>query len=173
MAGPGTALLKVAELAEFAGFAPEEQRYIEDALDLALGRAAPRESLQAHAAPALRDRELAYRELRALRYAVPAPGCRSALEGFMGALLRASAHDLACEGLGSFGSYRFLYERLLGARARPWLPSAFCAASVLPQIRPDRRKALLQSLTETAALAPAWSTSEPSFYPGSLAAEPA
>jgi len=58
-----------------------------------------------------------------------------------------------------------LYERLLGADIRPWLPSAFCAAAALPQIRPERRKKLLQSISEAAATAPGWSTREPAFYP--------
>ena len=171
---PGTASLTVAELAEFAEFAPEEQRYIEAALDLALGRADLREITRIGGNDAaLRERLAAYRQLRALRFAVPLPGCPSALDGFMGALLRASAQDLVQEGLGSFGAYRFLYERLLGAAARPWLPAAFCAAAVLPRVRPARRKALLQSLTELAATAPAWSRSEPSFFPRTLAAEAA
>ena len=42
---------------------------------------------------------------------------------------------------------------------------AFCAAAALPQIRPDRRKGLLQSISEAAATAPGWSTRAPSFYP--------
>lgn len=48
---------------------------------------------------------------------------------------------------------------------RPYLPSAFCAASALPVIRPERRKMLLQSLSEAAATAPGWSQREPGFYP--------
>ena len=53
----------------------------------------------------------------------------------------------------------------MGAEARPWLPSAFCAAAALPHIRPERRKMLLQSLSEAAATAPGWSDRAPSFYP--------
>ena len=55
--------------------------------------------------------------------------------------------------------------RLLGAEVRRWLPSAFCAAAALPHIRPERRKNLLQSISEAAATAPAWSVREPSFFP--------
>ena len=32
----------------------------------------------------------------------------------------------------SFSAARFLYERLVGAEGRPWLPAAFCAAAALP-----------------------------------------
>jgi hypothetical protein len=80
-------------------------------------------------------------------------------------LLRVTAFDIAQDRIEGFSAYRFLYERLLGAEVRPFLPSAFCAAAALPQIRPDRRKHLLQSLSEAAATAPGWSDRQPSFYP--------
>jgi len=80
-------------------------------------------------------------------------------------MARVAAFDLAQERIESFSAFRFLYERLLGAEVRPWLPSAFCAAAALPQIRPELRKVLLQSLSEAAATAPGWSDREPSFYP--------
>jgi hypothetical protein len=48
---------------------------------------------------------------------------------------------------------------------RPWLPDAFCGAAALPQIRPDLRKQLLQSISEAAATAPGWSPTAPRFYP--------
>ena len=38
-------------------------------------------------------------------------------------------------------------------------------AAALPQIRPNRRKGLLQSISEAAATAPGWSTRAPSFFP--------
>ena len=80
---------------------------------------------------------------------------------------------LALEQIESFSAYRFLYERLFGARVRPWLPAAFCAAAALPQIAPARRKVLLQSLSEAAATAPGWSDREPCFYPEKVEAEAA
>ena len=83
----------------------------------------------------------------------------------MGKLLRVTAFDVAQDRIDGFPAYRFLYERLLGAEVRPFLPSAFCAAAALPQIRPERRKHLLQSISEAAATAPGWSSREPSFYP--------
>ena len=92
---------------------------------------------------------------------------------FLGPLVRITAQDLAQERLDSFSAYRFLYERLLGGRVRPFLPAAFCGAAALPQIRPDRRKMLLQSLSEAAATAPAWSTREPAFYPERMVDEAA
>jgi hypothetical protein len=175
MAKPGNASLTIAELREFAGFTEDEQLFIERSLDVGLGRgdAFKQWSGRAGDAAAIRSQYLAYRELRALREAIP---CETSLDGvhdFMGTLMRITAQDLAQEQLTSFSAYRFLYERLLGAKARPWLPAAFCGAASLPQIRPFRRKTLLQSLSEAAATAPAWSEREPCFYPEKVEAEAA
>jgi hypothetical protein len=175
MAKTGTASLTIAELREFASFTEAEQLFIERGLDIGLGRgdAFKLWSKQAGDKAAIRQQYLAYRELRALKNSVP---CETTLEGiqeFIGPLLRITAQDLAQEQIDSFSAYRFLYERLLGAKARPWLPSAFCGAAALPQIRPARRKMLLQSLSEAAATAPGWSEREPCFYPEKVEAEAA
>ena len=133
MAKTGTASLTIAELREFASFTEDEQLFIERGLDIGLGRgdAFKLWSRGAGDKAAIRTQYLAYRELRALREAIP---CESSLDGvheFIGALIRITAQDLAQEQLASFSAYRFLYERLLGARARPWLPAA--DPSVPPQ----------------------------------------
>jgi hypothetical protein len=167
MAKTGTASLTIAELREFAGFAPAEQRYIKRSLDIGLSRqdAFRRWARGPAETASIRGQYLIYQELRSLRGRVPAEDDLAALEPFMGKLLRVTAYDIAQDRLTSFAAYRFLYERLLGAEVRPFLPSAFCAAAALPQIRPARRKQLLQSISEAAATAPAWSSCEPSFYP--------
>jgi len=175
MARTGTASLTIAELREFASFTEDEQLFIERSLDVGLGRgdAFKQWSGRAGDVDAIRSQYLAYRELRALRDTIP---CETSLDGvhdFMGTLMRITAQDLAQEQLTSFSAYRFLYERLLGAKARPWLPAAFCGAAALPQIRPFRRKTLLQSLSEAAATAPAWSEREPCFFPEKVEAEAA
>ncbi len=172
MAKSGTASLTIAELREFASFTEDEQLFIERSLDVGLARG-DAFKLWSGDADAIRSQYLAYRELKALREAIP---CESSLEGvqdFMGTLTRITAQDLVQEQITSFSAYRFLYERLLGARARPWLPAAFCGAAALPQIRPCRRKTLLQSLSEAAATAAAWSEREPCFYPEKVEAEAA
>ena len=43
--------------------------------------------------------------------------------------------------------------------------SAFCSAAALPHLHPDRRRVLLQSISESAATAPGWSSREPVFWP--------
>ncbi|MEL1251846.1 hypothetical protein [Aurantiacibacter gilvus] len=168
--------LTIAEMREFAGFTAEEQLFIERSLDIALGRADAFKAWSRNSEDqrTIRSQYLAYRELRHLRALIP--GDKEGFDGveeFMGTLLRISAQDLAQEQLDSFSAYRFLYERLLGAAVRPHLPAAFCGAAALPQIRPERRRVLLQSLSEAAATAPAWSKREPAFFPEKVEAEAA
>ena len=162
-----TASMTIAEMREFASFAPCEQRYIRRSLDIGLGRqdAFKLWARDASENAAIRQQYVAYQDLKALRTAIPAEACVEGIDGFLGALARIAAFDLGQERIASFAAFRFLYERLLGADVRPWLPSTFCAAAALPQIRPERRKILLQSLSEAAATAPGWSTQPPSFYP--------
>jgi len=159
--------LTIAELREFASFAPAEQRYIKRSLDVGLGRqdAFKLWARNADERSAIRSQYVAYQDLKALRDSLPDENSLEGIDLFMGKLVRVSAFDLAQERLGGFSPYRFLYERLLGAAVRPFLPSAFCGAAALPQIRPERRKGLLQSLSESAATAPGWSDRQPAFFP--------
>ena len=167
MSNAATTSLTIAELREFASFAPAEQRYIKRSLDVGLGRqdAFKLWARDGEESSSIRSQYVVYQELKTLRGELPSETSFEALEGFLGKLVRVTAFDLAQERLECFSSYRFLYERLLGPEIRPWLPSAFCAAAALPQIRPDRRKGLLQSLSEAAATAPGWSTRAPCFFP--------
>jgi hypothetical protein len=167
MGNTGTASLTINELREFAGFTPCEQRYIRRSLDIGLGRqdAFKLWARNADEIASIRSQYVAYQDLKGLRSDLPDETSLEGLDDFVGKLVRVSAFDLAQDRISCFSAYRFLYERLLGAAVRPWLPSAFCAASALPQIRPDRRKGLLHSISEAAATAPGWSTREPCFYP--------
>ena len=165
------ASLTIAELREFAGFTNAEQRYIKRSLDIGLGRqdAFKLWARNPDETAAIRSQYVLYQELKGLRGEMPEGaggiGGFDGIEQFMGTLIRLTAFDLAQERLTGFSAYRFLYERLLGAEVRPWLPSAFCAAAALPQIRPERRRGLLQSISEAAATAPGWSARAPTFYP--------
>lgn len=163
----GTASMTINEMREFANFSAAEQRYIKRSLDIGLGRQdafklwARNEGENA----AIRSQYIAYQELKALQEIIPHDATIHGIEAFIGKLVRVAVFDLSQDKISCFSAFRFLYERLLGADVRPWLPSAFCAASALPQIRPDSRKQLLQSLSEAAATAPGWSDREPAFYP--------
>ena len=170
-----TASLMINELREFASFSPCEQRYIKRSIDIGLGRqdAFKLWARDASEIASIRSQYVAYQELKGLRGSIPAEDTLDGLDAFMGKLVRMAAFDLGQDKLESFSSFRFLYERILGARIRPWLPAAFCASSALPQIRPDRRKQLLHSISEAAATAPGWSESEPSFFPERIEKEAA
>jgi hypothetical protein len=160
-------LMPIAEMREFAGFTPSEQRYIKRSLDIGLARcdAFRLWGRSESENTAIRRQYVAYQDLKSLRALIPHEGSAHEVEHLLGKLVRLAAFDLEQERIASFAAFRFLYERLLGARVRPYLPAAFCAASALPSIRPERRKLLLQSLSEAAATAPGWSPREPSFYP--------
>lgn len=167
MAVKNAASMTISEMREFASFSPAEQRYIRRSLDIGLGRqdAFKLWARSADENAAIRSQYVAYQDLKLLRSAIPAETGFECVEAFIGKLTRVAAFDLAQDRIESFSAFRFLYERLLGAESRPWLPSAFCAAAALPQIKPSRRKLLLQSLSEAAATAPGWSDRAPSFYP--------
>lgn len=156
-----------AEMREFASFAPCEQRYIRRSLDVGLGRndAFRLWARSGEEIASIRGQYVVYQDLKLLRNDIGDPEGLDAIESVMGPLLRVTTFDLTQERLTSFCAYRFLYERLLGANIRRWLPGAFCGAAALPQIRPERRKVLLQSISEAAATAPGWSAREPVFFP--------
>jgi len=96
---------------------------------------------------------------------VPDDSGLDAVEPFMTPLITITAFDLGQGRLTTFSAYRFLYERLIGAEVRPWLPAAFCAAAALPHLHPELRRKLLQSISEAAATASGWSTRQPAFFP--------
>tara|TARA_R100001129_G_scaffold135271_1_gene96786 strand:- start:420 stop:953 length:534 start_codon:yes stop_codon:yes gene_type:complete len=167
MATKNTTSLSIAEMREFANFSPCEQRFIRRNLDIGLGRCDAFKLWARNAGENvdIRRQYVAYQDLKALRHSIPESDSSDSISPFIGQLSRLAAFDLAQERLDGFSPFRFLYERLLGAEIRPWLPSAFCAGAAMPHLRPARRKLLLQSLSEAAATAPAWSTRAPSFYP--------
>ncbi len=159
--------MTLAEIKEFASFPASTQRYIRRSLDIGLMRedALGRWSRDVVEAASIRAQTRVYGRLEDLRLSIPDDSGLEAIEPFMAPLVTVSAFDLGQDRLCSFGAYRFLYERLLGASVRPWLPGAFCAAAALPHLHPDRRRLLLQSISEAAATAAGWSAREPSFFP--------
>jgi len=166
-ARPADGAMTLAEMKEFASFAAGTQRYIRRSLDIGLERedAMERWSRDVVEAASIRAQIRIYERLEEVRALVPDDSGLDAVEPFFSPLVIVSAFDLGQDRLPSFGAYRFLYERLIGAHVRPWLPSAFCAAAALPHLHPEKRRLLLQSISEAAATAPGWSNREPCFYP--------
>lgn len=164
---PAEGAMTLAEMKEFAGFAAATQRYIRRSLDIGLDRddALARWSRDTVEAASIRAQARIYQRLNALRQIVPDDSGLDAVEPFMTPLISLAAFDLGQGRLTSFSAFRFLYERLLGAEVRPWLPAAFCAAAALPHLHPDLRRRLLQSISEAAATASGWSNRKPNFFP--------
>jgi len=152
---------------EFASFPSATQRYIRRSLDIGLHRRDAMElwSRDIVEAASIRAQARIYDRIEEIKLMVPDDSGLEQVEPFMAPLVTVSAFDLGQDRLASFSSYRFLYERLLGAGSRPWLPGAFCAAASLPHLHPEKRRVLLQSISEAAATAVGWSNREPSFYP--------
>ncbi|QLC25903.1 hypothetical protein HFP57_13300 [Parasphingopyxis algicola] len=164
---PQPGALALAEMKEFASFEAGTQRYVRRSLDVGLERrdAIRRWSRDMVEAASIKAQRSVYRRLEDIRETIPDDSGLDSVEPFMGPLVTVSAFDLGQDRLPSFSAYRFLYERLLGPYIRPWLPGSFCAAAALPHIHPERRRTLLQSISEAAATAPGWSNRAPAFYP--------
>lgn len=160
-------VMTLAEMKEFAGFAAATQRYVRRSLDIGLERddALARWSRDVVEAASIRAQARVYLRLPEIRATVPDDSGLEAIERFMAPLVMVTAFDLGQGRMTSFSAYRFLYERLIGAQARPWLPGAFCAAAALPHLHPELRRKLLQSISEAAATASGWSNRQPSFFP--------
>ena len=155
------------EMAEFGSFAKGAQRYIRRSLDVGLRRrdAVRRWARDPGEAEQIATQARYYRRLDEIRSLIPDDNAIEAMAPLMAPLIELTAFDLAAPRLTCFASYRFLYERLLGAAVRPWLPAAFCAAASLPHLHPDRRRHLLQTISDAAATSPGWSNREPAFFP--------
>ncbi|MEZ0495367.1 hypothetical protein [Sphingomonas sp. IW22] len=164
---PAEGAMALAEMKEFAAFSAATQRYVRRSLDIGLDRddALARWSRDIVEAASIRAQARMYDRLPELRAMVPEDNGLDSVEPFMAPLVTLSAFDLGQGRLTTFSAYRFLYERLIGAEARPWLPAAFCSAAALPTLHPDLRRRLLQSISEAAATASGWSARQPSFYP--------
>ena len=155
------------EMKLFASFSAAEQRYIRRSLDVGLPRGDAvacwaRNSAEAASIEAQARR---YRMLDLIRACVPDDEAPAEAEAFLASLTTLSVSDLVEGKLASFDAYRFLYERLVGPEARPWLVSAFCAAAAQPGIHPELRKQLLQSIPVMDVIAAGWSIRAPLFYP--------
>lgn len=164
---PAEGAMTLAEMKEFAGFSAATQRYVRRSLDVGLERddALSRWSRDVVEAASIRAQSRMYDRLHEIRALIPDDSGLDAVEPFMAPLVTVTAFDLSQGRLTTFSAYRFLYERLIGAEVRPWLPAAFCSSAALPHLHPDLRRKLLQSISEAAATASGWSNRQPAFYP--------
>ena len=163
---PASGALLISEMKEFASFSKATQRYIRRSLDVAYGR---RDAIECWARDEARPLDpRPGPDLQAARPSAPA-GSRRQRPRHDRAVHRHADHP--CGVRPRPGPPAELRRLPLPLRApdrrssRPWLPAAFCAAAALPHLHPDRRRTLLQSISESAATAPGWSSREPVFWP--------
>lgn len=164
---PPSGAMLINEMKEFAGFEKATQRYIRRSLDVGLGRcdAIARWSRDPGESACIRAQQRAYRGLEEIRRLVPDDNGLDRTAPLIGPLVALLGFDLGQGRLPCFASCRFLYERLLGAPVRPFLPTAFCAAATLPHLHPEHRLQLIMTLPQEAVTAAGWSTRAPRFHP--------
>lgn len=164
----GQGALIFAEMQEFGSFGPNTQYYIRRSLDAAHAPelAVDRWARSEDEVDSIQAQTHVYRLLPVVRGSLPVCGALAAADALLFPLIAMSVFDLSGGEIATFSQYRFLYERLLGADIRPWLPSAFAAAAALPHVMPHQRHALLASLGD---FTDRWSSREPAFYPAWLA----
>lgn len=154
------------EMKLFAEFSAAEQRFIRRSLDVGLNRGDA--NLWAREPEELREIEAQrrrYRSLELIEACIPDDIDPEGTDIFIAPLINLVAADLAEGKLKDFEALRFLYERLLGPRIRPWLLSAFCAAAASPCVHPEQRRKLLQSIPVQDAIAAGWSGRPSLFFP--------
>lgn len=155
------------EMKLFASFSAAEQRYIRRSLDVGLkrGDAVDCWSRSSAEAEAIEGQARRYLVLDLIRACAPDDDAPEEAEAFLASLITLSVSDLREGKIACFDAYRFLYERLVGAEARPWLVSAFCAAAAQPGVHPELRRQLLQSIPVMDVVAAGWSIRPPLFFP--------
>jgi hypothetical protein len=161
----GAGEMMFAEMQEFASFGIETQHYICRSLDIALSvNLSPagwaRSEREAHDIFAQKQ---AYRLLPGIRAEMPRADGFMNSEAFLLPLIAVSTFDVTCGPIASFPEYRFLYERLLGPKVRPWLASAFLAAAASPHFPSEIRQRLVRSVNS--GLTDRWSSAHPAYQP--------
>jgi hypothetical protein len=161
----GAGEMMFAEMEEFASFGIEAQHYICRSLDVAhRPNISPadwaRDERESHDIFA---QKRAYGLLSGIRAAIPGSDGFMDAEAFLLPLIAVSTFDVTCGPICSFAEYRFLYERLLGPKVRPWLASAFLAAAASPHLPAEIRLGLVMSVNS--GLTDCWSSAEPAYRP--------
>jgi hypothetical protein len=155
------------EMQELAQLPSAAQRYIRRSLDIRFKRWENLSKIARNDDEAVSvDRQIVlYNRLDAVRNAIPGSGDDDAsVTRFISMAAEVTAFDLGQQKLRSFAAYRFLYERLLGAAARPWLLSVFVMCATLADLEPAHRVELVRSIDPKSA-ANHWSSLEPQFVP--------
>src|SRR4029453_19083926 len=79
-----------------------------------------------------------YDRIDAVIEAIPVDDDVASVTRFTSLIAPLIAFDIGERKLDSFAALGFLYERLLGAAARPWLPAFFMLVVIRPELAPHR-----------------------------------
>ena len=155
----------IEQLREFTSFTRQSQRFICCSLDTAFAPdiSPTHWARNAAEADAIAAQKQVYKALPSIRASIPRDCAPVDAEAFLYPLMEMTAFDISCAKIASFAQYRFLYERLVGARVRPWLATPFLAAVSLPYIPGGVRHALIATAGD--ALADEWPQEEPAYWP--------
>lgn len=94
---------------------------------------------------AISEQQFYYRELQK---AVPQSLAHWEQSQFMRIAHRCALWDLDWGAIKSYAQFEFLYARILGSDAIPFLPSVFAAAALAPNLDQEFGRALLRTLPD-------------------------
>lgn len=166
LTAPPAGIQMFREMQELAQLSSAAQRYIRRSLDVASERwdRLDETTRTEEEVESVSRQAGLYRKLRSIRASIPASEDEAETVHFISMTAELTAFDLAQGKIRSFAAYRFLYERLLGAAARPWLLSVFVMCASLAPTNPLLRSELLKSIDEQSASSQ-HSKLEPRFLP--------
>lgn len=156
----------IEEMAEFSELSPRTQRYIARSLAVAFTKPVridqwARSVWETSCMMVQLD---LYMRLPEARKAVPKSNAYWELADFFRYAVPCAAFDLDERRLDGFAGFKFLYVRLLGASARPWLASLYAAAVALPNCRPDEFYTS-DAIWNLEVASGSWVQKEPQFMP--------
>jgi hypothetical protein len=166
LTAPPAGIQMFREMKELAKLPSAAQRYIRRSLDVAFERwdRLDETTQTEEESESVGRQARLYSKLGSIRAAIPTSEDETETVRFISMTAELTAFDLAQGKIRSFAAYRFLYERLLGAAARPWLLSVFATCASLAPLSPQLRTDLLRSIDEQ-AVASNHSKLEPRFQP--------
>lgn len=106
-----------------------------------------------------------YLVLAEARRLLPKSGALWELQAFMGHATAVAVRDVMWGQLQSFSAFRFLHERTLGARSRPYLPMMFLSAVASPGVADKFRLKYLERVTLADVCLDSIETGECCFIP--------
>lgn len=82
------------------------------------------------------------------RERVPRSNADWEIAAFMAVAVRPAIWDMKWGAIKSFDQFQFLYSRILGRRAEPFLPMLFAVAALNPELMSDFGNELMRTLPE-------------------------